>query len=163
MDIIQKLSKCDLGREVYHSDGEGHIQVQQLPVNIVDTFETPQSLLTQVEQEELWLEFFEMVKAKEDEWILHFTRYFPDNECYSTTCFVEFLSILSSRDAQIQLIQGAPLWTWDEKNGSLISTVIDKAAQLADSLPSEPMSSEIELAILNRVINRLEAKRNKTK
>lgn len=161
MGIIQKLAKCDLGREIYHSDGEGHIQVQQLPVDTVDPFETPQALLALVEKEGLWPELFEMVKSKEDEWILHITRYFSDTEPYSTTCFVEFLSILSSRAAQIQLIQDSPLWFWDEKNTPMISKVINKATQLIDSTPRESMDKEIDLSILNGVISRLEAKRNK--
>ena len=157
MDIIQKLAKCDLGREIYHSDGEGHVQVEQQTLDLVDPFETPQVLLGQVEQKELWSEFFEMVKTKEDEWILHITRYFSDTEYYSTTCFVEFLSILSSRAAQIQLIQDSPLWLWDEKNAAMINLVIDKASQLADSPPCELGDWEIDLY---GVISRLEAKRD---
>ena len=160
MDIIQKLAKCDLGREIYHSDGEGHVQVEQRPIGLVDPFETPQTLLCQVEQEGLWSEFFEMVKTKEDEWILHITRYFSDNEHYSTTCFVEFLSILSSRNAQIQLIQDSPLWLWDKKNSAMINLVIDKASQLADSSLCELGDWEIDLSVLNGVISRLEAKRD---
>ncbi len=158
MSIIQKLKVCDLGEEIYHSDGHGHIQVEQVSSY---GFEGPDFLLEQVEKEGLWPEFFEMAKAKEDEWILRITSYFPDTEHYSTTCFVEFLSILSGRDAQIQLIQDSPLWFWDEKNAAMIGRVIDEAAQLIDSSPHESLAKEIDLSLLNGVISRLETKRNK--
>lgn len=158
MDTIHKLAKCDLGGEIYHSDGHGHIQVEQVSSY---GFESPTFLLEQVEKEGLWPEFFEMAKAKEDEWILRITRYFPDADHYSTTCFVEFLTVLSSRDSQIQLIQDSPLWFWDEKNAPMISRVIDKAVQLIDSTSHESLDKEIDLSILNGVISRLEAKRNK--
>lgn len=161
MNIVQNLAKFDFGCEIYHSDGEGHIQVQQHPVDLVDPFETPYSLLIQIEQEGLWPEFLEMVKAKEDEWILNITRHFPESKFYSTTCFVAFLSILSCRDAQIRLIQDSPLWFWDEKNAPMISKVINKATQLIDATPRESMDKEIDLSILNGVISRLEAERNK--
>jgi len=158
MEIIHKLATCDLGREIYHSDGQGHIQVEQVPSY---GFETPTFLLEQVEKEGLWPDFFAMARTKEDEWILHITRYFSDIDHYSTTCFVEFLSILSSRDAQIQLIQDSPQWLWDEKNAPMISRVVDKATQLIDSTSRDSMDKEIDLSILSGVISRLEAKRNK--
>jgi hypothetical protein len=159
MDIIQKLAKCDLGREIYHSDEQRHIQVEQ---DSSYGFETPTFLLDQVEKEGLWPEFFEMAKTKEAEWILRITRYLSSTEHCSTMCIVEFLSILSSRDAQIQLIQDSPLWFWNERNAPMISRVIDKATQLIDSTPCGSMDKEIDLSILNGVIRRLEAKRNKT-
>jgi hypothetical protein len=159
MNIIQKLKVCGLGGEIYHSDGHGHIQVEQVSSY---GFETPAFLLEQVEKEGLWPEFFEMAKAKEDEWILRITRYFSDTDHYSTTCFVEFLSILSSRDAQIQLIQDSPLWFWEEKNAPMMNRVIDKATQLINSPSCDPLDKEIDLSILNGVISRLETKRNKT-
>lgn len=162
MDIIQKLATCDLGREIYHSDGEGHVQVEyQYQADLTDPFDTPQLLIGQVEQESLWSEFFEMAKTKEDDWILRFTQYLPDTAHYSTMCFIEFLSTLSSRDMQIVLIQDSPLWLWDKKNAPMIGMVIDKARQLIDSTPRESMDKEIDLSILNGVISRLETKRNK--
>ncbi len=145
MNIIQKLANCDLGRETYHSDGKGHLQVQQ---ESSYGFETPTSLLEQVEQEGLCPEFFEIVKTKEDGWILHITRHFLTSKHYSTTCFVEFLSILSSRDAQIQLIQDSPMWLWDENNLTLIGMVIDKAEQLIASTDQKSIDREIDLSIL---------------
>ena len=107
MGPIEKLAKCDLGREVYHSDGEGHVQVQYLS-DALDPFDSPHVLLDQVEQEGLWPEFLEMARTKDDEWIQRICRVFSDTEQYSTLCYVEFLSILSSRDAQITLIQDSP-------------------------------------------------------
>jgi len=156
MDLIQKLEKCDLGGEVYHSDGKGHLQVQLVSPN---GFETPAFLLEQVEKEGLWSEFFKMTKTKDDEWIMRITRFFSNTEHYSTECFVELLTILSSRDAQIQLIQDAPLWLWNKNNTNLINIVTDKAKQLIDSTVGESLDKEIDLSILNRVINKLEAKR----
>ena len=161
MDIIQKLATCDLGCEIYHSDGEGHVQVESR-MDTTDPFEPPQLLLGQIEQEGQWSEFFEMAKTKGDDWILRITQYFPDATHYSTMCFIEFLSTLSSRDAQIVLIQDSPLWLWDEKNAPMIGVVIDKARQLIDSTPRESMDKEIDLSILNGVISRLEVKRTKT-
>lgn len=159
MKIIHKLATCDLGREIYHSDGEGHIQVQQ---DSPCGFETPTFLLEQVEKEGLWPEFFAMARTKEDEWVLDIARYLLNLEHCSTMCFVEFLSILSSREAQIQLIQDSPLWLWDEKSVPMINRVIDKAKQLIDSTPSESMDKEFDLSILNGVIRRLEEKESKT-
>ncbi len=103
-----------------------------------------------------------MTKTKEDEWILHITRHFSAAAHYSTMCFVELLSILSSRGAQIVLIQDSPLWPWDEKNTSLLNVVIDKAKRLIESTPHESWDEEVDLSILNGVVSRLEAKRNKT-
>lgn len=156
MDAIQKLAKCDLGREIYHSDGEGHVQVEYQSDSI-DPFDSPHVLLGQVEQEGLWPEFLKMARMKDDEWILRITRVFSGSEHYSTSCFVEFLSILSSRDAQIILIQDSPTWLWDEKNAPMLEVVIDKAAQLIASATGDSMDREIDLSILNRVISRLEA------
>ena len=157
MDIIQKLAMCDLGREIYHSDGQGHIQVEQ---DSSYGFETPAFLLEQVEKEGLWPEFFEMAKTKEDEWILRITRDLSSTEHCSTMCLVEFLSILSSRDALIVFIQDSPEWTWDEKSTSLIDMVIDKAMQIVNSIPRDSTDHGIDLSILNGVISKLEAKRD---
>lgn len=160
MDIIQKLERCDLGEEIYHSDGHGHVQVEQVSSY---GFEGPDFLLKQVDKQDLWPEFFKMAKTRGDEWIHRIVRYFPDNKYYSTTCFVEFLSILSSRESQVQLVQDAPLWFWGEKNVSMISRVIDKATQLIDSTPCGSLGGEIDLSILNGVISRLNAKKNEIK
>jgi hypothetical protein len=157
MDIIQRIKDCDLGEVIYHSDGHGHLQVQYVSDY---GFEGPNFLLEQVEKEGLWPEFFAMAKAQGDEWIQRFSEYFPDTEHYSTMCFVEFLSILSSRDAQIVFIQDAHLWFWNEKNASMMSIVIDKATQLINAPSCETLDNEIDLTILNGLISRLEEKRN---
>lgn len=157
VDIIQKLAVCDLGREIYHSDGQGHIQVQS---ESSCGFETPFLLLEEVGREGLWPEFIEMTRSKEDEWILRITRFFPEASHFSTICFVEFLDILSNRDAQLQLIQDSPLWLWSENNVALIDVVIDKAAQLVDSTHQKASDRDIDLSILHRVIDSLEAKKD---
>ncbi len=153
MGIIQKLAECDLGREIYHSDGNGHVQVQLVSKC---GFETPAVLIEQIEQAGLWLEFFEMAKTKGDDWILRVIRFFPENKYYSTMCFVEFLSILTNTDSKILLIQDSPTWFWDESNAALIEKVITIAERLIESINPESIDSEIDLSILNRVIQRLE-------
>ena len=156
MDTIQKLAKCDFGREIFHSDGEGHVQVEYR-TDSLDPFDSPHVLLGQVEQEGLWPEFLEMARSKDDEWIRSISRVFSGTEHYATSCFVEFLSILSSRDAQIEFIQDSPMWLWDEKTAPMLEMVIDKAAQLIASTPDDSLEKEIDLSILNSVISRLEA------
>lgn len=158
MNLIQKLTVCDLGEEIYHSDGHGHLQVEQVSSY---GFEGPSFLLEQVEKEGLWPEFFEMARTKDDEWVLHIARYLSNIEHCSIVCFVEFLVILSGRDAQIQLIQDSPLWPWDEKTAPMISRVVDKATQLIGSTCCDSMDKEIDLFILSGVISRLEAMRKK--
>lgn len=152
MDAVQKFAECDLFREVYHSDGMGHVQVEV----VSDCgFETHALLLEQIEQEKLWPEFFEMVKTREDDWILGITSSFPEDKHYSTMCFAQFLSILTSTDAKIMLLQNAPFWLWDKSNVSLLETVIEIAAKIGESLDNDSIDAEIDLSIVNGVIRRL--------
>ncbi|PSW05717.1 hypothetical protein [Photobacterium lipolyticum] len=155
MDPVQALAQQDLPYEIYHADGNGHIQVETISTG---NFESPADLLERIEQASQWPDFFAMAKAKPDQWLLDLMIYFPDTQPYSTQCFVEFLNILSSRDALICFVQGSPRWYWDTKNIALISNVIDMVTTLTDRTSKSDIHGEIELNLLSELLKNLKNK-----
>ncbi|MGF1756696.1 hypothetical protein L4D76_01865 [Photobacterium sagamiensis] len=155
MDPVQALAQRDLPYEIYHADGNGHVQVETVsPSN----FDSPTDLLKRIEQTSQWSEFFAMAKTKPEQWLLDLMIYFPDTQPYSTQCFVEFLNILSSRDALICLVQESPRWYWDAKNVVLISNVIDMVTTLIDGTSQSDLHGELELMLLSELLKKLRHK-----
>lgn len=157
MDLIQKLAQCDLGHEVYHSDGFGHVQVE-----IVSAygFETPSVLLGKIDEASLWSEFFEMAKSKPESWMFDLSRHFPADKLYSTKCFVEFLHMISDRNGLICLIQESPYWCWELQNISLMDQVLEIVDRLIDATAPDSLGGEIDLVMLTQIHERLESRRS---
>lgn len=155
MDPIAELAQQDLIHEIYHPDGHGHVQVQQVSF---DWGKSPTELLDKIDQESLWPAFFIMVKTKPDQWLLDLLFFFPKDKQYSTQCFVDFLAILSSRDGLICLLQDAPNWYWDSETSKLINKVLAVTEVLIETLPEDPITAELESGILNNVVQGLKDK-----
>ncbi len=153
MNAVEKLARCDLGHEVYHSDGCGHVQVETVAAH---GFETPAVLLTQIEQNDLWPEFYDLVKTKPDSWLLRLVTFFPSDQAYSTRCFVRLLNLLSDRQTVILLVQDAPHWYWDRHNVELMAQVEHVVNRLIAETETGSMDGDIELSLLTDVIKRLE-------
>lgn len=153
MDAVNKLATYDFGQEVFHSDGFGHIQVQT--VSSLGFEPSPSMLLERIDQESKWPEFFVMAKTKSETWLLELVNHFPLTKQYSTNCFIEFLGILSSRDALIVLLQESPSWCWSSQNISLINTVLEKIDALIGHTSDESLNGEIEQMMLNDLVQRL--------
>lgn len=158
MDIIQKLAQCDLGHEVYHSDGFGHIQVETVSTCDFDT-PTPSELLERIDQVSLWDEFFVMAKTKTESWLFDLVRYFPEDKTYSTQCFVEFLNIISTRNGLIFFVQDSSRWYWNLQNISLMDRVFEVVKKLIDDTSSVELDGEIDLIMLNQILEQLTDKR----
>jgi hypothetical protein len=157
MDIIQTLAECDLGHEVYHSDGFGHVQVETVSSY---GFETPSVLLEKIEQDSLWDQFIAMAKTQPEEWLIDLVRYFPEDKPYSTKCFVEFLTIISDRNGLIILLQDSSRWYWDLQNISSMSKVFNIVEKLIDDTVSDGWDSEIDLIMLNQILEQLKERRS---
>jgi hypothetical protein len=150
MDPIAELAQQDLIHEIYHSDGHGHLQVEQVSF---DWGKSPTELLNKIEQESLWPAFFTMVKTKPEQWLLDLLYFFPKDKQYSTLCFVEFLAMISSRDGLICLLQDSPDWYWNTQTSTLIDRVLAVTQVLIETLPEDPMTAEIESSMLNNVVD----------
>jgi len=153
MNPVQALAIQDLKREIYHADGKGHVQVETL---MPDGFESPSELLDQIDQTSQWPEFFAMAETKPEQWVLDLLVYFPVTKSYSTRCFVEFLTLLSSRDALIILVQDSPRWYWDGQHAELMDAVMTTVTTLIHGTPQSGLSGEIELILLGDLFKALE-------
>ena len=157
MDIIQKLAQCDLGHEVYHADDFGHVQVETVSIC---GFETPSMLLEQIDQDSLWGQFFTMAKTQPEEWLIHLMSYFPEDKPYSTQCFVEFLTIISDRNALIFLVQYSSDWYWEVQNLYLMERVFEVVEQLIEERSSAAVGDDIDLIMLKQILGRLKDKKS---
>lgn len=155
MDLIAELAQHDLVHEIYHPDGHGHVQVEQVAF---DWGKSPTELLNKIEQESLWPAFFTMLKTKPEQWLLDLLFFFPKDKQYSTQCFAEFLSIISSRDGLIYLLQDSPDWYWNAETSALINKVLAVTESLLDDLPKDAISAEIESSILTNIVKGLKDK-----
>jgi hypothetical protein len=155
MDPIAELAQQDLIYEIYHPDGHGHLQVEQVSF---DWGKSPTELLNKIEQESLWPAFFTMVKTKPEQWLFDLLYFFPKDKQYSTLCFVEFLHMISSRDGLICLLQDSPDWYWNTQTSTLINRVLAITKELIETIPEDPITAEIESSMLANIVKGLKDK-----
>lgn len=153
MDAINKLLTHSFEEERYHSDGFGHIQVQNTAQCDFDC--SPADLLAQIDQASQWPEFLVAAKEMPDSWLIALSNHLPFDKHYSTDLLLELLQIVKSRDSAIVLIQESPRWYWSSNNISQINKVIEKASGLIAATSTDDLSSEIERSILQDIQQRL--------
>ena len=152
MNPVEQLSKAQLQTEIFHPDGDGHIQVETVSYS---WGESPSELLEQINQQGMWKAFYQLLESKPEEWHFDLLTYFPLDKGYNVVFRMKLLESNSSDIAINAIINDAHMWLWNEETLPNLATVIDYAEQLVTTLDPDGFFVEVESEQLSNLIDHL--------
>lgn len=150
-DPIHLLQQYEFSEPVYHSDGLGHIQVQES-----DPPYPLEALLQQVEERKEWDVCFLMFESQSKVWLLDFAEHLENTASYHTDCNIVISQILTDRSDLITLLQNADRWYWNNTNRHLIPALTKSVDALLSYHEPDVLQREIDTSILTGLKSRLD-------
>ncbi|NOR55138.1 MAG: hypothetical protein GQ531_02915 [Sulfurovum sp.] len=100
-DPIEVLLNAKLESEIFHVDYDGHAQVEQVTYGMWDS---PETLLKQIDNESKWEEFYEASDTMSEAWSGQLARHFPVEAYFSKTPLWKLLTRRNSSAAQEEIL-----------------------------------------------------------
>ncbi|MBL4829882.1 MAG: hypothetical protein JKY55_08375 [Aliivibrio sp.] len=152
MNPVEQLSKAQLETEIFHPDGDGHVQVETVSYS---WGESPSELLEQINQQDLWEEFYHLLENRPEKWRFDLLDHFPLDKVYNVTFRMKLLDIVSSDTAIHAIISDAPMWLWNAQTLPYLTKVIEIAKQQLTTLDPDDVFIEFESEQLSNLIDHL--------
>lgn len=152
MNPVEQLSKAQLETEIFHPDGNGHVQVETVSYS---WGESPSELLEQINQLGMWKEFYQLLESKSEEWHFDLLSHFPLDKEYNVIFRMKLLESTSSDIAISTIISEAPTWLWNTETLPHLAKTIVYAEQLIAALDPDGFFIECETEQLTNLVDHL--------
>ena len=156
MDPIAELDKLKLNTEEMHIDEYGHVQVSYGSFEIE---RSPQCLLKNINELNLWKEFYQYAKNKPEKWRGELLVYLPENEDYKIHCYVEFIKMSVSENFKTTCLQEVSEANWTNETLFYVPLLIQISEDLINELTvdeSDEIMQELSQGTLNGLLSTFE-------
>lgn len=155
--LIKKLTTLELDSLRYHSDGNGHVQVESV---VWLQGESPREVIKQIAKDNLLGELMELFQQQSISWRLKVMNHFPDDEHWAAQFCCAWLEKTTDSGEKSLIIQAALNWPWQPRwqaQLDVINAQLD--ALIADVDMDDELAVELDLSMyqswkaqLNQVI-----------
>lgn len=160
MDVIELLLAYQAPEEIYHPDGEGHVQVQVVMDENADPFSPSiAELFVQLEQQNLWSEWQQAASEQEASWLCdlmkHIVVWMKDKPC-QLQAWLSCFSVLTERDAILTAISDLSQLPLQQASNEQLNQVMVRINEL--TLPNydeDDVSQYLEQCMINDALERI--------
>ncbi|WP_047045183.1 hypothetical protein [Vibrio mexicanus] len=143
INAVEKLSRFKYHYPKYHSDGKGHVQVEQLHPHQADKLA---ELVEAVDQQDAWEACRVMLQGQSHRWLTDAIQHIRMRK----PCHIHFqlliLDLFKDEPSPVTLItQSADGWPWDETNWQSLSLLIEAVIKKLDALEPDIAKRKILL------------------
>lgn len=141
ISAVETLSRFIYHYPKYHSDGKGHVQVEQFHPHQTDKLA---DLVEAVDQQDAWEACRIMLQGQSHRWLTDAIQHIRMRR----PCHIRFqlliLDLLEDESSSMTLItQSADGWPWDETNWQSLSLLIEAVTKKLDALEPDAEKRKI--------------------
>lgn len=154
-EILKLVESYQFEEPIYHSDGYGHVQVEQPLQKINYSFN---DLILLIEERQLWPEVIKKLRDKDDFWLINFSTEI-ETQCTegAFNCLFQLSLLIKDEKNQVFQYQGAAKWPWKFGSISLLKEMECEVLILKKQLvKQEPDTAEIYLSIVNDTLTNIQ-------